>query len=171
MIEQRYIEVLFNTAVKLDLVDELNEQFEILMTILEENPSWLVILDTPTLRYKVKEQLIKELDVFNQLFVQYLMSLIRNHQISKLPMMYDEWLIKVRLKQKIAFVQLYSAKPLTKKQLAKIKEEIAPLFPDLSIEFNIHIDKSLIRGIRLTYQGRSIERSVKKEIEGLRNHI
>nr|WIF88018.1 hypothetical protein QOL21_05930 [Acholeplasma laidlawii] len=43
--------------------------------------------------------------------------------------------------------------------------------PGLEIEFNQHIDSTLIEGVKMTYQGRSIERSLKKALDDMRTNI
>lgn len=171
MISQTYVEVLLKLTEDNHSMNSVCEQFELLMTIIDDHPEWLTTLDTPVLNNNQKLSLLQEINLFDELFTRFLMTLIKNRHIRKIRAIYDEWLVKTRLKQKIAFIQLYTAEDLNQKQLDIIKKDIKPLFPDLEIEFNVHIDPSLIKGVRLYYQGESIERSARRELENMASSI
>ncbi|WP_084027165.1 ATP synthase F1 subunit delta [Acholeplasma granularum] len=171
MISTIYSDALFKLALKEDAVESIIEQYETFVALASDNPDWIIFLDSPMVRNKVKQKLLTELGVFNELFINFLMLLIRHHQIRYYETIYEQWNIKSRLHQKIAYVQLYTAKPLSKSKLAKLKAEIEDYLPGLDIEFNIHIDPSLISGEKIIYQGRSIERSFKKSLDDMRANI
>lgn len=171
MISTIYSDALFKLAVKEHAIESIIEQFELFVAIAHDNPDWIVLLDSPMIRNKVKNKMLDEVDVFDPLFKNFLMLLVRHHQVRLYEEIYEQWNIKSRLNQKIAYVQLYSAKPLTDKRLKQLKEEIKDYLPGLEIEFNQHIDPTLIRGEKMIYQGRSIERSLKKALDDMRSNI
>lgn len=164
MIFYTYVDVLFDIARKDGLIDAVNEQFEILMALIDRNPDWITTLDTPVLSNSRKLELMKQLNLFDETFTRFIMVLIKNRHVRLISDIYNEWIIRSRREQKIAHIQLYAASVPTSEQLQEIREEIQPLIPDLAIEFNIHIDSSLIQGVRLYYQGRSMERSLRRDL-------
>ncbi|MFA7417531.1 MAG: ATP synthase F1 subunit delta [Acholeplasma sp.] len=170
MIASIYSDALFKLALKEDKIESVIEQFETFVAIAKDHPDWIVLLDSPMIRNRVKNHMLHELGVFNDLFINFLMLLIRQHQVRIYEEIYEQWNIKSRLHQKIAYVQLYSAKPLSQIRLEQLKLEIQDYLPGLAIEFNQHIDPKLIQGVRMTYQGRSIERSLKKALEDMRQN-
>lgn len=171
MISTIYSDALFQVAIKEDAVESIIEQFETFVAIANDYPDWVVLLDSSMVRNKVKQKMLEDLKVFDDLFVNFLMLLIRHHQIRAYDDIYEQWNITSRLHQKIAYVQLYSAKPLSKTRLKQLKEEIKDYLPGLEIEFNQHIDPTLIRGEKMIYQGRSIERSLKKALDDMRANV
>jgi len=171
MIRYTYVEILFDIAKNEKSIDHISEQFEVLMALIDQNPDWVTMLDTPVLSNDKKFSLLDQLGLFDETFKQFLKVLIRNRNVRMIEDIYNEWLVKTRLYKSIAFVQLYCSKKPTQKQLKTIKADIAPLFPDLTIEFNIHIDHTLISGVRLYYQGKSLERSMKKELLDMRDSL
>ncbi len=171
MIGNIFSDALFKLAVKEGCLELIIEQFENFMNIAEHNPDWITLLDTPTVRNKVKRKMISDTELFDIRFINFLMLLIKHHQIRYYKDVYEQWTIQTRLEQKIAFVQLYTAKALTKKQLEKLRSEVQDYLPNLEIEFRVKIDPSLIRGTKIIYQGRSIERSLKKTIDDMKSNI
>jgi len=171
MIFYTYVDILFNIAKKDNQIDHINEQFAVLMTLIDSNPEWVTTLDTPVFNNEKKFELLKQLKLFDDTFLKFLLVLIRNRHVRLINDIYNEWLVKSRQEQRIAFIQLYSAKKPTKAILEGIREDIQPLMPDLKIEFNVHLDPTLIRGIRLYYQGRSLERSMKRELFDMANSL
>src|SRR5690554_1676074 len=166
-----YSDALFKLAVKENSIESVIEQFDVFVALAHDFPDWIVLLDSPMIRNRVKNGLLKELDIFDDLFLNFLMLLVRYHQVHLFEDIYEQWNIKSRLNQKIAYVQLYSAKPLSKQRLKQLKEEIKDYLPGLEIEFNQHIDPTLIQGERIIYQGRSIERSLKKALDDMRANV
>lgn len=170
MIATIYSDALFKLALKEDAVESIIKQFEVFVGVAKDHPDWIVLLDSPMVRNRVKNQMIKDLNLFDELFINFLMLLVRNHQVRSYEEIYEQWNIKSRLHQKIAYVQLYSAKPLSKRKLEQLKDEIQDYLPGLEIEFDQHIDPKLIQGIKMIYQGRSIERSIKKALDDMRQN-
>lgn len=168
---QIYAESLFRLAKKHEQFEDMNEQFEAFTVLVENHPDWLTILDTPTIRNKKKKALIEETEAFSPVFVHFLMVLVRNHHIRYYKDIYEYWIGRVRLQQKVAYVYLYTAKPLSKYRMDKIRKEIQPFLAGLQIEFNVQIDKSLLKGIRIVHQGRSIERSLRRTLEDMQSSI
>lgn len=166
-----YSDALFKLAIKEDAIESIIEQFETFVTLAHDNPDWITLLDSPMIRNRVKRDMLESLGVFDELFLNFLMLLARYHHVHLYEDVYEQWIIKSRLHQKIAYVQLYSAKPLSKKRLEQLKEEIKDYLPGLEIEFNQHIDPTLIQGERIIYQGRSIERSLKKALDDMRANV
>lgn len=166
-----YSDALFKLALKEDAIESIIEQFETFVSLARDYPDWIILLDSPMIRNRVKNKMLTELGIFDDLFMNFLMLLVRHHQVRLYEDIYEQWIAKSRLNQKIAYVQLYSAKPLSKKRLNQLKEEIQDYLPGLEIEFNQHIDPTLIEGVKMTYQGRSIERSLKKALDDMRSNI
>ena len=80
---------------------------------------------------------------------------------------YEQWLYLARAHQKIAHINLFSAKPVTDETILKFKKALEPRFPGKTVEFHIIIDPTLIGGIKTIYQGQALDRSVAKELEEL----
>lgn len=171
MIANLYAEALLKIAVRENNVEGMIEQFDRFVTQAKDNPDWIVLLDTASIRNKIKYQLLSELNIFDKNFLDFLMILIRNHHMRFYDEIYEQWIGLTRKDQKVAYINLYTAKRLSQIQLQKLKKEVQDFIPGMEIEFRIQIDPSLIRGIKMTYQGRSIERSLRRTLDDMKSNI
>ncbi|CCV64813.1 F-ATPase subunit delta [Alteracholeplasma palmae J233] len=171
MFAEKYADALFEIAVKQQKLDEYAEEFDRFYSLVKDNPKWIELMDSPILRKDKKRKMIFELPSFSPMFLQFLSTIAENGHIKFYQNIYDKWLSLTSAEQKIAHVTLYTATKPTKKKLDSLKEEIKPYFPDLTIKFDVIIDKSLIKGIKIVYQGKSIDRSVKNQLRKLESSI
>lgn len=171
MIKNRYVEILFDFAEKHNQINEINEQFEELVYLFTKFPQWKEVILLPTIPVAEKYKLIESLNVFDKFFLTFIASLINNNHLFYVNSIHELWKQKYHLSQKIAYIQLYSSVVPSKKLEEKIIEEIQPYFSSLEVKINVIIDKSLIKGLRLTYQGFSLDNSVSKELEKIKSFV
>ena len=97
--------------------------------------------------------------------------LMKDYQIRSYESIYEEFLILARKEQSVAFVRVIVAKPLNSDQIAVLKDELYGWFENMDIELEIIIDKRLLGGIRIMYQGQTIDRSFYSELQELRANL
>ena len=49
----------------------------------------------------------------------------------------------------------------------RLLDTIKPTFPNHSVSLHMHVDKTIIGGIKVVYQGQALDRSVARELEEL----
>ena len=96
---------------------------------------------------------------------------MKDYQIRSYEEIYEEFLILARQEQQVAHVRVIVAKPLTSEQLKYLRKELHGWFDDLDIEIEVIIDKRLLGGIRVMYQGQTIDRSFYSELQELKANL
>ncbi|MCD4826663.1 MAG: ATP synthase F1 subunit delta [Acholeplasmataceae bacterium] len=161
-----YAKALHQLAVEQNKLDQINYNFEELKRLKNELPKWSEMMDSPMLDAAEKNKLIDELD-FDVLFLSFLKTLSQKHLMGYLDEIHQEWKYLVRASQKIAHLNVYLAAPLSDEQELKLMEVLKPRFKGKTITLHKTIDHTLIGGIKVIYQGQSLDRSVARELEEL----
>lgn len=147
-------------------IDLIAKQFDDLKLLIENNPTWILLLDSPMLPFDTKVKMIDELK-FDQLLLSFLKMLMEKRIFYLFQTIYREWLHLNREYQKIAYIQVISAKKLNSVQQEKLVEALRPRFKGKEIVLNISIDKNIIGGIVTIYKGQSLDQSIARDLEEL----
>lgn len=166
-----YAKALFKAAKEEDALDEILHDYETLVGALKEKHAWIDLVDSPSLTRAQKRQLIFGIKNLHPIFVNFLIMLMKDYQIRSYESIYEEFLILARKEQSVAFVRVIVAKPLNSDQIAVLKDELYGWFENMDIELEIIIDKRLLGGIRIMYQGQTIDRSFYSELQELRANL
>lgn len=161
-----YAKALFGLAKAAEKVDIIHYQFESLKQSLQEMPEWMDMMDSPMVNIHDKEANIDALH-YDAIFRSFLKMLAQKNQMIAVTEIFAQWNKLVRAHLKIAHVNVFSAKPLTKEQENKLLQAIQPTFPHHHVHLHLHVDKKLIGGLKVEYQGQALDRSIARELEEL----
>lgn len=161
-----HAKALFELAKEQDNIDKLHFQFESFKDQLKMMNAWVDLMDSPMVSFEKKVESINELP-YDALFLSFLKLLASKGQMFALIEIFSQWNKLVRTYLKIAHVNVFSAKPLTKEMEMTLLEKIQPTFPNQSVSLHMHVDESLIGGLKVMYQGQALDRSVARELEEL----
>lgn len=171
MVADKYALALFEIAMRKNTLDEYVEQFDRFYSLIKEQPKWIEVMGSPVVKADQKREMIFSLPSFNKDFLQFIYVVVINKHILDIELIYNEWLSVSSKEQKVAYINVYIAKKPTEERISLLKEELQPYFPDLELKFDIVIDKSLIKGVRIVYQGMSIDHSIKTQLKKLQSSI
>lgn len=163
---RKYAKALHQIALEQNKLDVLNYEFDQLKDLIKENPKWIEMIDSPMLTEKQKEAHIDALN-FDDVFLSFLKALSKKRHMTYIFEIYEEWIHLVRTTQKIAHLNVILASDMTKEQETRLFEALKPRFKNQTISLHKIIDPSLIGGIKVIYQGQSLDRSVARELEEL----
>ncbi|MCR3906036.1 MAG: ATP synthase F1 subunit delta [Tenericutes bacterium] len=161
-----YAKALFSIAKENNKIDLLTYHFDDFKNTMEKNPNWIKLMDSPMVSHQEKIKMIDELE-YDDSFLAFLKMLSEKNRLHYYHEIYPEWIQLSRTYQKIAHLHLYAAKPLSEKQEELLKKVVQPRFPNQTISFHITVDESLIGGLKIVYQGQSLDRSIARELEEL----
>lgn len=167
----KYARAFFDVVMDHEALDIVIYEFEALVESIRRYPEWIHIMTSPSLHWKEKKKMVSRLGDFHPLFLRFIHVLIEHGVFNEYETIYEEWQILSRREQKIAYVRLYVAKPLSKEQVMIIQEELETWLEGMTVEMEIIIDKRLIGGIRIVYQGQTIDRSFYNELQELKSFI
>jgi len=157
---------LFEIAKEAQKIDILTYHFEDFKDTVEKHPEWLVLMDSPMVDFKEKVKMIDQLE-YDPSFLAFLKTLVLKKLIYEYKEIYTEWIHLTRIHHKIAYLHIYSAKPLSNQTLERLNKALQPVFPKHTISFHVTLDPSLIGGIKIVHQGQSLDRSISRELEEL----
>lgn len=157
---------LFELSLESGKIDVITYHFDDLKLILETHPEWIQIMDSPMVSTAEKTKMIDALD-YEASFLAFLKMLAGKNRMYQLMEIHEAWTELSRVHQKIAHLHLYSAQPIGKHLEEELKKIIAPRFPGRTISLHITIDESLLGGLKIVYQGQSLDRSIARELQEL----
>jgi len=161
-----YAKALFSLAKEDDKIDIISFQFESFYEIINKNENWIRLMDSPMVLYREKVRMIDALN-FDASFLSFLKIIAKKNNVHFYREIYDEWLRLSRIYQKIAYITIHTAKELSSEYKEKLIKSLEPRFLNQTISLNVKIKPDLIGGMRIIYQGQSLDRSISKEIEEL----
>ncbi|TVP86726.1 MAG: ATP synthase F1 subunit delta [Acholeplasmataceae bacterium] len=165
-----YAKALHDIARQKDKLDVLTYQLDQFKDMVEQHPKWVLIMDSPMVAHHKKIALIEGL-AYDVSFLAFLKLLARKHHMHLFLEIYEEWAFLARQYQKIAHVHLYTAKPLTDKQEEALKTVLSHRFAHQTITFHTTIDDKLLGGVKVVYNGQSLDRSILRELLELETFI
>lgn len=161
-----YANALMEVAKKNDCVDQVTTEFDNLHDIVFSHPKWLNVMDSPMYQMKDKDDKIDKLNLSPTLSA-CLKTMIRKNHMSLFFDVYHDWIRLIRAQQKIAHINVYSAKKLTDKQESMLLKRLKPRFEGMTIDLHLRVDPELIGGVKIIYQGVSLDRSIARELDEL----
>lgn len=163
---RKYAKALHQLAIEHEKLDLFNYQYDQLRDLIQKNPKWVEMMDSPMLSKEDKEAKIDELE-FDSIFLSFLKVLSEKHIMTYIDEIYEEWIHLLRSTQKIAHFHVYLASEMTEEQEQQLIEVLKPRFKNQTISLHKTVDPSLIGGIKVIYHGQSLDRSVARELEEL----
>lgn len=163
-----YANALMEVARKHKVVDEITTEFDRLHDIVSQHPTWVELMDSPMYDLKEKEKMIDELHL-SSILSACMKTMVRKSHMTLFFDVYHDWIRLIRKQQKIAHINVYSAKALTDKQKDMVLAWLKPRarFQNMTIDLHLRIDPDLIGGIKMIYQGIALDRSIARELDEL----
>ncbi len=161
-----YAKALMDIAVENNTVDEIAYQFDELNDSVFTQKKWLKMMDSPMVSKEKKDQYIDALGL-NKHLSHLLKMLAENKLMYLYDEIYPEWVRMIREKNKIAHINVYSVKDLNQKQIDALTKRLQPRFKKQTIEIHVKVRENLIGGLRMVYQGQSLDNSIAHELEEL----
>ena len=161
-----YAKALFERAKEQNKTDVITFHFEDFNSVIEKHPDWVKLLDSPMIAFDEKVKMIDMLE-YDVSFLAFIKTLAQKHLLYKMHGIYHEWVYLSRIDRKIAHLHIYTARSLSDQMMERLKKTLQPRFPNQTLEFHITIDPELIGGLKIVYQGQSLDRSVARELEEL----
>ena len=172
VIAMTYGKALFEAAMELDRVREIEEEIKELDEIFREEDDFLRLLQSPAVTAKEKKTMTRQ--VFG--------GRVREEVLSLLYILIDHGrmgqyhaIVKNYLKRKDAWLgeacgKIYSASPLTEEEVSRFEEETGRLLGK-RVTLKNRIDPAVLGGVRVQVSGRLIDATVRSQLEKLRDSL
>ncbi len=168
----RYAAALFEIAKEKDMVDKFDEQCKMINTLIGSDKDFKNVLSHPSITDKEKMEVLERSlkGIISDDILGLINLLFRKNREDVLSEVLSEFSNLVLKYKKIVIAQVYSAIPLSKERIEKIKSELQNKLQK-QVEIHTVVDKTLLGGIRILIDGFVIDRSVRTSLSNLRNQL
>lgn len=168
---KNYGNALFMLANELNEIEVVKNDFDVLCKVLEQNPDYLKLLDTPSLSREERVKLVDSaFGSFNKNLVNMVKILAERRIICFIFKIHDAYLSNYDEHYGIERVEAISAIPLSTEQLQRLKIKLEKVTGKQIIVTNT-IDSSILGGMKLRYLGIQIDGSIKTKLDNFEKSL
>ena len=158
-------DAIFLLAEELNQTEEIKSDFVLLCDILDSNPEYLKLLDTPALSREERIELAdKSFSTLNKNLLNLVKILCERRMTYLLFKIRDCYMSDYDIAYGIERVEAITIIPLTNEQTEKLKTKLEKATGKHIIITNT-IDPSILGGMKLRYLGKQIDGSVKSKLD------
>lgn len=158
-------DALFMLAEELGETEVIKVDFDTLCSVIDENPEYLKLLDTPSLSREERVGLIsKAFGTLNKNLVNLVKILAERRFAYIIRKVRDAYMACYDASRGIERVEAISIIPLTEEQTEKLQRRLEKITGKQIIVMNT-IDPSILGGMKLRYLGMQIDGSVKTKLD------
>ena len=168
LVSKTYSEALFEVAKEDDIIDQIQGDFDLVISSFNDYPEFFEIFKTPKINFEEKKAIIK--DIFEGKISESLLNFInvildkkRGSDIYEIKAAFDE---RVDDYKGIAKVTVETVVPLTEAQLSHLTEKLAQK-TGKKINLTTQINKELVGGMLIKMGDHVIDGSVKYKLQGM----
>ena len=160
-----YGDALFMLTEELGETEKVLQDIETVEAVIEKNPEYLMMLDSPALSRDERLGLIDgSLSTLNKHLVNTTKLLAEKRLSYTLPKVLSYFREAYEISRGIERVEVISAVPLTGTQISKLKTKLEGITKKQIIINNTH-DPSLLGGMKLRYMGVQLDGTVKTKLD------
>ena len=162
---------LFKLAEECGATEEILGDVLTLRAVIDSEPSYTRLLDTPTLKKAERTALVGEaLGSLNLYLVNTVKLLAERRLAYTLPTTLDAFLAEYDASRGIERVEAVSAVALSEEQLARLTERLEKI-TGKTVKIRNTIDADILGGIKLRYCGIQLDGSVKTRLDSLEKKL
>lgn len=167
-----YGQALYDAAVELGRVDEIEKETEQISVIFKREKEFYEILTDPSLSVARKKNLLKSIfeGRVSKETVSFLFILADKGRLQNYSDILNEFARLKKESEGLGEGVAYSASPLTDEQLEKLEKEAGKLLGK-RIRLKNMIDDNLIGGIKIIAEGKMIDASIRSRLDRLFTEI
>ncbi len=171
-VAHRYAHALFGAAQKANALDSVLADMECLETLLAKDPRLVRFLESPRELDENKRALLEKLfkGRTNDLFVNILLLLLRKKRVLHLLDVITEYRALVEEHHGVAIAQVTTAVPLPDDLSDRLRAQLEKI-TGRQVRVRPRVDPRIIGGIVVMIEGKILDRSVRHELERLREDL
>ncbi|CUM76189.1 MAG: F0F1 ATP synthase subunit delta [Turicibacter sanguinis] len=171
-IASTYAKALYDIALEENVLEEVKNDFNVIVSSIKEQPQFLNVLTLPKLDKEEKKQLIKSIFSSNtpQISVNFLMVLIDKDRIDLLNEIVVAFNQMVNEHFGIVEGTVYSAVPLSDAQLNQLTYVFTKKL-NQKVKLNVVIDPSLLGGYKVNLGDVVYDNTIKLQLKNLKQNL
>ncbi len=169
MIALEYAKALYELSLENEKVDEIHYEFTTFVEAIKQEEDIIKVLTYPKIKNNSKKDVINNIcKDFNEIFVNFLNVLVDNDRLGNLFEMYTQFEKIVSEHKNIVNISAYSTIALTKEQIDDLEQKLKSRFVDKKIIIKNIVEPLIIGGLKIVYNGQSIDLSLQNKIDQLK---
>jgi F-type H+-transporting ATPase subunit delta len=170
MTSNEYALALFESLEKQERTDVV-EWFHLIEDIVTSQPDYIRLMRSPNITDEVKKQLLS--DVFSlspETFLHFLYVVIDQDRFGDIVEIASIYQTMMYQQDQVMVVQVITAKPLVEKQQVDLQKTLQSTYQK-TIVLQEKVQPELIGGIRLEFQGKVLDQSIKSQANRLQQSL
>ncbi|ARK32745.1 F0F1 ATP synthase subunit delta [Halalkalibacter krulwichiae] len=172
-VANRYAVALFQLAKEKHDLKKVNEELQVVKTVLETTPEFVSLLSHPKVTNQQKQVFIQEAfsKTLSEITVNTVLLLVERKRVDELVPMINKFKDLAYEAQDLAEAKVYSAKPLSEKEQDHIAKIFAKKVKKSKIEVTNIVDSDLIGGIKIRIGDRIYDGTVKAQLDRIERQL
>ena len=168
----RYAKALFEFAEELGQLEPISSDMELIDQTFDNNPELRYTILSPIIKTDKNAAIIRKLfsERVSETTLNYLMLIMKKGRELQLDTICSEYVKIYKASKNIITLDVYSAYPLEKETLSKLKEKVAGA-TKANIELVEHVKPELIGGVMIKYGDYLMDASVKQSLSMLKKQL
>jgi len=172
-IASRYAKSLMDVAKEKNSVERVLEDVKALKEA-SKHRELNLMLKSPIINTGKKHQILKEIfgGKFDEMTMKFIGIIMNKGREAYIPEIADEFIAQYKAHNNMSTVTVTSATPLTQSSLEKIKTKLlASSATDKNIDFVTKVDKSILGGVIIEFDGKRYDASIARKLELLKKEF
>ncbi len=171
MLSTEYALALFQHGDELNKLNIFEEQFKSLTEAIISNEEIIKIIAHPQVSVKEKKEILSNiLKSFDKDMLHFCYVLIDNGRFEVLLDVYDEFVVLIKKSLNTMVVNVFSATTLSNDKVDELKNLLKKKY-NKNIEIIATLDKKVLGGIRLEFEGKVIDSTLKTNLDDLKSNL
>lgn len=172
LIRVRYAKAFFQSAKEKKLLGELKTDIENILSICNNSPEFIGLLNSPVVKTRQKSELISQIfkSQVNELTLKFLILITENKREAEIPGICRNFLEMTRKDQNIKTATLITADEISIETTEKIRK-IVEKETGAGIELSSRINPDLIGGLILRIDNKQYDSSVASQLKKIRQQL
>jgi len=163
---------LFEVAKENNTLEEVSYELKEVAKVVNESSDFVTLMNNPNIEKIKKINLIDaSFTGVNTYVVNVVKILAGNLQISLINFVLEQFTELFNKHSKSVVVKVESASLLTDVQLENLKEKLKNELQLEKVELNNFVDESLLGGLKLTYNNKVVDASIKAKLNAIKSKI
>jgi F-type H+-transporting ATPase subunit delta len=172
MIANEYAKAIFDLAQANSEEELVNDNFNLFVKLLNDNPDFLKVLTFPRITISDKKEALKNTLInFEPIFIDFLFVLLDNGRMNMIKEIAFEYEQLILADNGAVKVDVYSATKLTKEEILNVEETLKKAINQKRVIIYNIVDETLIGGIKAVYNGKSLDLSLNNQLNQLKKSI
>lgn len=165
LMEKQYAEVLFEVANELDAVEQVNDNFSYITTILTENAKVRTLLEHPDLDAEEKKEILASFVLLKLLNI-----FVEKGSEDALYSVQEKFKAISEERQGVAVGQVYTAVPLSEDEIKKLEESLSVKF-NKTVKLTNEVDETIVGGVKVQIGDKVYDSSVKSQLDRISSNL